>query len=309
MATGGKRTIDVSLTPANSSLEEVVVVGYGQQKKITLTGAVSTIDAKKLENRPVTSVMEALQGQVPGLTVIRTSAQPGNQSIDFRIRGTSTFSNNPVLTIIDGVPSALDRINPADIESISVLKDAASAAIYGSRATGGVILVTTKTGKKGAPRVSLNMSLGNQTPTRFPEKVSALDYALLFNEARANDGGAPRYTQAEIDKFASPDFVGVDWDDALLSDALQTDHNISVSGGGENNDYYLSFGYLKQGGTVINTKYERFNIQLNQNVRISNKFKLGLKLGYIPSTTTSPSGDELVECFQMLHPYLLMKVK
>ena len=135
-----------------------------------MTGAVSTIDAKKLENRPVANVVEALQGQVPGLTVVRTSAQPGKQAIDFRVRGTSTFSNNPVLTIIDGVPSSLDRINPADIETISVLKDAASAAIYGSRATGGVILVTTKAGRKGPPRVSLNSSVGVQSPTRFPEK-------------------------------------------------------------------------------------------------------------------------------------------
>ena len=149
----GKLTVDVILGENNSSLNEVVVIGYGAQKKITLTGAVSTIDAKKLENRPVASVAEALQGQVPGLTVTRTSAQPGNQAIDIRVRGTSTFSNNPVLTIVDGVPSSIDRINPADIESISVLKDAASAAIYGSRATGGVILITTKTGKKGKPRV------------------------------------------------------------------------------------------------------------------------------------------------------------
>src|SRR5690606_17618515 len=195
--------------------DEVVIVGYGTQKKVTMTGAVSTIDAKKLENRPVANVVEALQGQVPGLTVVRTSAQPGKQAIDFRVRGTSTFSDNPVLTIIDGIPSSLDRINPADIETISVLKDAASAAIYGSRATGGVILVTTKSGKKGAPRVGLNSSIGIQDPTRFPEKVSALQHALLANEARANDGGAPKYTDDYIARVGSPDYQDKNWDDYI----------------------------------------------------------------------------------------------
>lgn len=291
--TGGKQTLDITLTQANSSLDEVVVVGYGSQKKVTLTGAVSTIDSKKLQDRPVGSVVEALQGQVPGLTVVRTSGQPGNQNIDFRIRGTSTFSSNPVLTIVDGVPSSLDRINPSDIESISVLKDAASAAIYGSRATGGVILVTTKSGKKGPPKVTLSSSVGYQTPTRFPEKVSALDHALLSNEARANDGGAPKFTQAQIDRLSSPDFHQVNWDDYFLNNAFQTDHSISISGGGENNDYYLSFGYLKQDGIVLNTSYERFNVQLNQNLKISDKLKLGVKLGYTPSLVISPTGNHL----------------
>lgn len=289
----GDANLSITMSQANSSLDEVVVVGYGAQKKVTLTGAVSTIDSKKLQDRPVASVVEALQGQVPGLTVVRTSAQPGAQSIDFRVRGTSTFSNNPVLTIVDGVPSSLDRISPADIETISVLKDAASAAIYGSRATGGVILVTTKSGKKGPPRVTLTMSIGNQTPTRFPEKVSALDHALLSNEARKNDGQPPKFTDDEIARLSSPDFKQVNWDDYLLGNALQTDYNISISGGGENNDYYLSIGYLKQEGIMLNTSYERFNVQLNQNVRINDRLKLGLKLGYVPSTVTAPTGNQL----------------
>ncbi len=290
---GGRSTVDITLIPLNSSMEEVVVVGYGAQKKVTLTGAVGTIDAKKLEDRPVASVGEALQGQVPGLTVVRTSAQPGNQAIDFRIRGNSTLSNNPVLTIVDGVPSTIDRLKPSDIESISVLKDAASAAIYGSRATGGVILITTKMGKKGGPRVSLNTTVSNQKPTRFPEKVSALDHALLSNEARANDGGSPKFTDAQIEKLRSPDYQEVNWDDYFLRDAIQFDQNISISGGGENNDYYVSFGYFKQNGVVINTGYERLSVQANQNLRIGKKLKLGLKLGYIPSVVTQPTGDNL----------------
>lgn len=288
---GLQGSIDVVLETSISDLDEVVVVGYGTQKKVTLTGAVGVIDSKKLENRPVGSVVEALQGQVPGLNVVRTSGQPGNQEIDFRIRGTSTFSNNPVLTIIDGIPSSLDRINPADIESISVLKDAASAAIYGSRATGGVILVTTKTGKSGKARVSLTTSAGIQQPTRFPKKVSALEHALLSNEARENDGNAPKFLDTEL--FSSPSWVDRQWDDYMMRNAFQTDHNLSISGGNEGYDYYLSFGYLKQEGIIINSDFERVNVQLNQNLQISDKFKLGLKAGYIPSVTTAPAGGYL----------------
>lgn len=293
LTVGGRTTLDVTMTATNGSLEEVVIVGYGAQKKVTLTGAVGVIDAKKLQDRPVASLTEALQGQVAGLTVVRTSAQPGNQAIDFRIRGTSTFSSNPVLTIVDGVPSSLDRINPNDIESISVLKDAASAAIYGSRATGGVILVTTKSGRKGPPRVTLSTSIGQQDPTRFPEKVSALDHMLLSNEARANDGQPAKYTAADIARVSSPSFHQVNWDDYLLSKAMQTDNNLSISGGSENSDYYISFGYLKQNGIVINTGYERLNLQVNQNLRINNKLKLGLKLAYTPSVQTQPTGGNL----------------
>ena len=289
----GKSVADVALSPEDAALDEVVVIGYGTQKKVTLTGAVGVIDSKKLENRPVASAVEALQGQVPGLTVVRTSAQPGKQAIDFRVRGTSTFSNNPVLTIIDGVPASLDRINPSDIETISVLKDAASAAIYGSRATGGVILVTTKAGRKGPPRVTVNTTMGTQSPTRFPEKVSALDHALLSNEARANDGGAPKFSDDEIARLSSPDFKEVNWDDYFLNNALQSDHSLSISGGGENNDYYVSFGYLKQEGMVLNTSFGRFNIQANQNFRLNKKLNLGFKVGYIPSVITEPTSNRV----------------
>lgn len=288
-----RRIINVVLKVAVSELDQVVVIGYGSKKKITLTGAVGTVDSKKLENRPVASAVEALQGQVAGLNVVRTGAQPGNQSISFRVRGTSTFTSNPVLTLIDGIPSSLDRINPNDIESISVLKDGASAAIYGSRATGGVILVTTKSGKSGEPKVSLNSSLGFQSPTRFPEKVSALDHALLSNEARANDGAGPKYSDEEIQRFASADWKDYVWEDYMFKNGILNNQNVSISGGSDKHDYYVSVGYLKQDGVVINTGYERLNFQLNQNFHISDKLKLGVRAGYIPSTRTAPAGGNL----------------
>ncbi|WP_375586279.1 SusC/RagA family TonB-linked outer membrane protein [Cyclobacterium xiamenense] len=292
---GGQSGLEVRLQPDSSSLEEVVVVGYGTQKRINLTGAVGVIEADQLENRTVASVEEALQGQVAGLTVVRTGGQPGNQSIDFKIRGTSTFTNNPVLTIVDGVPSSLDQINPNDIESISVLKDAASAAIYGSRATGGVILITTKSGKSGKARINYSGTISMQQPTRFPEKVSALDHALLFNEAMENDnpGATPFFTQNDIQLFSSPEWKDHDWDGYMLSNAMQTNQNLSISGGNEFHNYYFSLGYLKQDGTVINTGFERLNLRLNEGYKLSKKLQLNFNGAYSPSVRKAPGGGNL----------------
>lgn len=281
--------ISITLSEDLQALNEVVVVGYGVQEKINLTGAVGVISNTQLENRAVGSVLEAMQGQVSGLNIVRTTGQPGNQSFSFNIRGSSTFTDNPVLTIVDGVPSSLDYINPNDIESISVLKDAASAAIYGSRATGGVIIVTTKTGRSGAPRLQYNSTFSLQEPSRWPEKPSAYDYALIHNTAAANDGTAPRFSPSDLEKFSSPDWKDHDWDDYLLNNAFQTNQNISLSGGSETHDYYLSMGYLKQDGIIGNSGYERLNVQLNQNTRIGKMVTLSAKAGYSPSTRTAPA--------------------
>lgn len=287
----GQSEIDVALLTAAIVGEELVVVGYGTQKKVNLTGSVSSISSAEIENRPIASVEEALQGSVSGLNIVRTGGQPGDQDIDIKIRGTSTFTNNPVLVVIDGIPMAsneLNKLNPNDIENISVLKDAASAAIYGSRATGGVILVTTKTGQNsgGAPKLNYSSTISRQSPTRFPEKVSALDHALLSNEARENDGSGPKFIDEEIAFFGSEEFNGENWDDYMLDDALQTNQNISLSGGVEMYDYYISIGYFKQDGTVLNTDYERLNLRLNQNIRINDQLKFSLKAEYSPSTRT-----------------------
>lgn len=290
---GGRSNIDVQMEAGASELDEVVVVGYGTQKKVNLTGSVSTIEAKELQTRPVASLEESLQGQVAGLKVVRTSGRPGDQGISVDIRGTSTFTSNPVLTLVDGIPSSLDRVNPNDIESISVLKDAASAAIYGSRAAGGVILVTTKKGKSGKPRISYTGTVGVQSPTRFPDKVTALQHAVISNEARANDGNSPKYSDEEIARFSAADWVDHNWEDYMLNNALMTDHNLSVSGGSETHTYYLSMGYLYQDGIVINTDYERMNLQFNQNIQLSKKLNASAKIGYIPSTTTGPASSYL----------------
>ncbi len=228
VAVGSQTTINMVLSVDVKSLEEIVVIGYGQQEKINLTGAVGVIAAKELKNRSVGTVLEAMQGQVPGLNIVRTSGQPGNQGIQINIRGQSTFTNNPVLTLVDGIPASLENINPNDIESISVLKDAASAAIYGSRATGGVILVTTKKGRTGSPQLTYNSTFSMQQPTRWPEKPTALDYATIHNQASTNDGTALRFSPADLELYASSEWSDYDWDDYLLNNAFQTNQNISV---------------------------------------------------------------------------------
>jgi TonB-dependent starch-binding outer membrane protein SusC len=287
----GRTTINVEMVSVMAELQEAVVVGYSVQKKINLTGAVGVIGEEALENRAVSSVLEALQGQVSGLNLVRVAGQPGNQSIRLNIRGTSTFTSNPVLTIVDGVPASLDDVNPNDIQSVSVLKDAASAAIYGSRATGGVILITTKKGRIGAPQLNFNSTVSMQQPTRWPEKPGALDYATIHNQASFNDGTAPRFSQADLDQYASSAWKDYDWDGYLLNNAFQTNQNLSISGGSESHDYYFSLGYLKQDGIVINTDYSRINVQTNQNFRIGKKLEVNLKGGYAPSTRTAPAYD------------------
>lgn len=286
---GNRSSIDVELLPDVQSLEEVVVVGYGTQRRADITGAISTVGAAEIENRAVTNVTQALQGMVPGLNIINTNGQPGAHATDFKIRGTSTFSSNPVLVIVDGVPSSINYVNPSDIESISVLKDAASTSIYGSRASGGVILITTKGGKKGPPQVEFNSSVSIQSPTRYAPKVSALEHMLAQNEMRANDGGPPKYSDAEIEAARSPGFKEWDWEDFMFSNALQTNNTVSIAGGSETQDYYVSFGYLFQDGIFLNSNYERFSLQLNQNIRATKKLTVGYKVGYTPSTRVAPA--------------------
>ncbi|MFC5411778.1 SusC/RagA family TonB-linked outer membrane protein [Larkinella bovis] len=287
-----RTTLEVSLKVDDRALQEVVVVGYGTQKKINLTGAVATVDSKTLQNRAVGNLSEALQGEAPGLQVVKTGGQPGKNAISMQIRGNSTFTSNPVLTIIDGVPSSIDRINPNDIESISILKDAASTAIYGARAAGGVILITTKTGKDGRIQINYDSYVGFQQATRLPKKVTALQHATLFREAQKNDNPNTtvfQYSEADLARFSSPDWRDHDRYDAILRNALQTQHSIGISGGTAKQNFFLSVGYLKQEGIVINTDYSRFTTQYNQNIQLSDKLKLGFRGSFIPSVTIAPS--------------------
>jgi TonB-linked SusC/RagA family outer membrane protein len=286
----GKTTIAVRLAADTKSLEEVVVVGYGTQKKVNLTGAVSSINAADLESRPVTNPTSALQGLMPGVTVVNSTALPGQNAGTIRVRGIGTLGNATPLVVIDGVPGGdLSILNPNDIETISVLKDAASSSIYGVRGANGVILVTTKKGKEGAaPSLSYSNYFGFQTPTALPKLLGSVDYMQLLNESQRNVGRVPTYTDAEIEiarTGADPNyFANTNWMDEMYKKrASQQNHNVSLNGGAKNLSYYLSYGHLREGGLITGDNFQarRNNARLRLSTTLLDRLQLDANLGYI----------------------------
>ena len=277
----GRAKIDVKLAPNAQGLDEVVVVGYGTQKKSVVTGSISGVKAKDLENQPITRVEQALQGRVSGVTIAQNSGQPGAAST-IRIRGTTTFNGeakaNDPLYVVDGLTvDNIDFLNPSDIESIEVLKDAASQAIYGTRASTGVILVTTKKGRPGKITVSYNGYTGISSPARKLDLLNATQYATLLNESYAANGQAPRI--ANVESLGA----GTDWQDVIFNDSAKREsHEVSVSGGNDVSNFYLSFGLLDQEGIVATaiSNYNRKNIRLNSTHKISKWITVGQTLGY-----------------------------
>jgi TonB-linked SusC/RagA family outer membrane protein len=281
----GRTTIDVSLEPSIESLAEVVVVGYATQKKINVTGAVSTVTSEALENKPVNSVVQALQGTAPNLIIQQQSSEPGAQ-LNINIRGIGTLGDNSPLIVIDGIPSnsgALNSLNPNDIESISVLKDAASSAIYGSRSANGVLLVTTKQGGlETKPVVSYNGIVGFQTPTFRQKPVSAYEFAMLKNEALVNSGQQPQFSPSDIAAIhAAPENP---WymDEIFKERSVQQSHNLSVSGGTQGTTYLISLGHMDQSSNFVgpNFGYQRTNARTNITTRINDKLKTGIMIAY-----------------------------
>lgn len=273
--------ISVELDPLPNSMNEVVVVGYGVQKRSVVTGAISSIKARDLENVPSNRIEQALQGRVSGVTIAQSSGQPGSGST-IRIRGTTTFGdggNNP-LWVVDGVvvdQGGIGYINQSDIESIEVLKDAASAAIYGTRAATGVILVTTKKGKAGKFTVSYNGFYGASSPARKLDLLNASQYAAVMNERSVNDGGNL--------VFPDPNALGAgtDWQSAIFNNsAKRYSHEISLSGGTDKSTFYFSAGIQDQQGIVLTdiSNYTRKNLRLNSTHKISKIFTFGEAIGY-----------------------------
>ncbi len=279
---GNNETINVVMKEDASELDEVVVVGYGTQKKENLTGAVSAIGSKEIEQRPITSASVALQGTTSGVFINQNSGQPGRNNVSIRIRGVGTLNNTNPLILVDGIEAPFDNINPDDIENISVLKDAASAAIYGSRAANGVVLVTTKRGS-GIEGVQFNYNgfYGFSEGIRFPEMVTnSAQFAELWNEAITNFGGAPRYSDNEITNFRE-NGPNTDWLGALFETGSIQQHNFSVSGSNKNTNYRFSFGLMNDDGIVPKAKFKRYNYRLNLDSQINDKLKIGTSISLI----------------------------
>lgn len=278
-------TVDVQLAEDVKGLEEIVVVGYGTQKKATLTGSVSAVKGAELLKSPATNVSNSLAGRLPGLVTITPSSEPGYDGSVLRIRGINTLNNNNPLVVVDGVPGrSLDRIDPATIENISVLKDA-SAAIYGAQAANGVILITTKRGKTGKPTITAGFNQGWGKPTVVPDMADAPTYATMLNEIASYAGRADVYTPAQIQKYADGsdpwNYPNTDWFDEVLKPwSGQNYGNVSVSGGSEGVKYFVSLSRRSQEGFYFNsgTKYNQYDFRSNLDATINKYITVSLDL-------------------------------
>ncbi len=276
--------LTIMLKEDSQTLDEVIVVGYGVQKKANLTGSVASINSEALESRSVASVSAAMAGSMPGVTVIQTSGAPGAQTGSITIRGKNSINAASPLVIVDGIPGSMNNIDPQDIESISVLKDAASSAIYGVQAANGVILITTKKGKKGQKaRVNYSGTVTWASPTAKLKFLGAADYATLFNEATLNeDPNAPLpYTAEDIELYRNgKDPIGhpnTDWyNEVFKKHAIETQHSLSISGGSENTTYMASLAYLYQDGLSQEKQYERYNGRVNIDSKVAQWVNLGV---------------------------------
>ena len=293
---GSQTAFTVDLIPEDKTLSEVVVVGYGTQKKVNLTGSVSVVTSEELVKRPAGQTSSALQGMVPGLTVTQRSGQPGRDGGNMRIRGIGTIGDSNPLVIVDGVESNINNIDPNEIESISVLKDASSAAIYGSRAANGVILITTKRGSEKGLSVNYNMYAGWQTPTGIPDVVNGLDHMNLINEAYTNTGRSPLYTAQQIQDYITKgptdrdQFPDTDWQKLTLKNSgFMQSHYIAMNGGTDKVKVLGSFSYLNQDGIIPNTGFKRYNLRINTDAKLSSKVSTSMDIFLRRTDLTEPS--------------------
>lgn len=296
IAVKGQKSLNIVLQEDSEALDEVVVVGYGVQKKSVVTAAISRVSADELNAAKPSRVEDALKGKVSGVQITQSSGQPGSDS-KVRIRGIGTVNNSDPLYIVDGMPvdGGINYLNPVDIESVEILKDAASAAIYGARAANGVVLVTTKGGKTGKTSINYDFSYGWQNPWKKKSVLDATEYMTIMNEMDVNDGNAPRYSQEQILKAGK----GTDWQDETFNyDAPIQQHQVSISGGSDKIQYFLSLGYFNQegivGGNHGKSNYERWSLRSNSTYTVFeetsrnflNKLKVGVNIGYSRGTST-----------------------
>jgi len=303
---GNQTLVNVTLEEDAQGLSEVVVVGYGTQKKVNLTGAVTAISGAQLMNTPVPNVTAALQGRVSGVVITRGGGQPGQEGFNLRIRGQNSINGTSALVLVDGIQMDLNLINPDDVESISFLKDAAASAIYGARAAGGVVLVTTKSSTSGKTRINFNSYYSTNVTARQPERLNSWDEQTLIDEARFNATGAREFTPEQIEWLRNPNFNyrpnltanrweyfdNTDWIQAGMSKVNHAqNHSLSVGGGAKDLNYLLSVGYQTRDGVL---RYgpddnSRYNFKLNVNSEVNKYISLNLVAGYIGQITNSNS--------------------
>ena len=268
----GRDKVDIVLKEDSELLNEVVAIGYGTAKKVSLTGSVSAISSKELLTAPMTNTSNMLTGKVSGLTAVQSTGRPGSDGAAIHVRGLNDFAASGPLCIVDGVPASMDNVNPNDIESVSVLKDAA-AAIYGVQGANGVILITTKKGNEGQARISYDGVFSMVNNTAMPELMNAREYMYWHNRASEMDGYTPRYTadiqQQVIENAPGTIYGETDWQKQLWRTAFTQKHNISASGGTKKVKYFVSLGVLDQEGTMKSTDYRRYNLRTNIDISVT----------------------------------------
>lgn len=280
-------TYFINLDPDTNFLEETVIVGYDTQKKVNLTGSVTSVSTEQFKNRPIVQASTALQGIAPGVTVTTGGGEPGADSGSIRIRGLGTFGNSSAspLVLIDGVEGDMNALDPTTIDKISVLKDAASSAIYGSRAANGVILITTKRGKEGHSSVTYRGYVGWQNPTVLPENVTPEEYMFLRNETLVNDGSSALYSQAYIDNYRKNNWLDpdnypmIDWQKRLITgNGFTHNHAVTMTASTDKIKTMTSFSYLKQNGIIKYTDFQRYNFRNNMDVKLHEKLTFRLDI-------------------------------
>jgi TonB-linked SusC/RagA family outer membrane protein len=295
---GTQNILQITLLPSFNKLDEVVVVGYGTQKKVSVTGAIGTIATSDILRAPVSSVANALAGRAPGIIAVQRGGEPGRDIADIFIRGIATFAGGNSarpLVLVDGVERSLAGLDPYTIESFNILKDASATAVFGVRGANGVIIITTKTGQVGKPQFTFSTNLAAQNPIRLPEELNAVDYAVLRNQAEANDQNNPnarRFSDYDIERFSKGDdpyfHPNIRWMDYMLKDiAPQQQYNLNVSGGTRDAKYFVSLGYLNQDGIYklgnlfkefsANPNFKRYNIRSNFDFNINNNLTVFIK--------------------------------
>ncbi len=296
---GSQKVINVFLKEDAETLDEIVVVGYGTQKKSSLTSSITAVDTKKLNERTMPVLANALQGLTPGVEIRQASGRPGYSTNAFDIRGSSrsTFSSNSPLVIVDGLVGGIESVNPNDVENISVLKDAAAASIYGARATGGVILITTKKGSAGKVSVNYNGTYGVETNPLGRLKnhfLSTQDWMRAYNEGSVLDGAAPIYSDAQIAEYngTDPDKPAYStWLDWCRFSSPVTSQNISVRGGNDKIRAYAAVGYMWQDGILPNDDYKRYNGQFNLDWNVTKKLEANLTFSYRRQNISRPNAS------------------
>ena len=313
----GKGIFDIVLKSSNTLLEEVQVVAYGAQKKVTLTGSISSVNTDELLKVPTASIGNMLSGVLSGVSSIQSSGQPGGDDPDVFIRGISTLNtmNAKPLYLVDGVERSFFQIDPNEVENITILKDASSTAVFGVRGANGVIIVTTKRGKEGKAKINASFSYGIQTPTRMPEFVNSYDYATFLNEAYTNDGKDPKFTPEAVEAFRTHSnpiiYPGTDWMELLFkSSAPQTQGNVNISGGTERVRYFISMGMLDQKGFFKNhdTRYDanfnfnRYNYRANLDIDFTKTTLVAINMGGRVEKRNFPrSGDDINQLFRRIY--------